>query len=110
LDVTFFLNCDCDSVTIGLIIALLYQALQRLANLVAHSEGIAIDGEVGICLHFLEKEVEGAVCPAGERDVLAIEEARISLTGGCRERLDEREVILFVAGQLTRILLAKPGD
>ena len=107
---TFFLNCDCDSVTIGLIIALLYQALQRLANLVAHSEGITVYGEVGICLQFLEKEVEGAVCPTGERDVLAIEEARISLTGGWRERLDEREVILFVASQLARILLAESGD
>ena len=30
----------------------LYQALQRFANLVANSEGIAIDGEVDICLHF----------------------------------------------------------
>ena len=107
---TFFGDCDCDSVTIELIIALLYQALQRLANLVANSEGIAVDGEVGICLHFLEKEVEGAVVPPGERDVLAVEEPRISPTGSWRERLDEREVILFVAGQLTRILLAKPGD
>ena len=110
MDVTFFLNCDCDSVTIELIISLLYQALERLANLVAHSEGIAVDGEVGICLHFLEKEVEGAVCPTGERDVLAVEEPRISPTGGWRERLDEREAILFVASQLARILLAKPGD
>ncbi len=57
----------------------LYKALQRQANLVANSEGIAIDGEVGICLHFLEKEVEGAVVPTRERDVLAVEEARISL-------------------------------
>lgn len=81
-----------------------------MANLVAHSEGIAVDGEVGICLHFLEKEVEGAVCPTGERDVLAIEEPRISPTGSCRERLDEREAILFVASQLARILLAKSGD
>ena len=31
------------------------------------------------CLHFLEKEVEGAVVPTRERDVLAVEEARISL-------------------------------
>ena len=110
MDVTFLLNCDCDSVTIELIITLLYQAFERLANLVANSEGIAVDGEVGICLHFLEKEVEGAVCPTGERDVLAVEEARISPTGGWRERLDEREAILFVASQLARILLAKPGD
>ena len=51
----------------------LYEALQCLANLVANSEGIAVDGEVGICLHFLEKEVEGAICPSCERDVLAIE-------------------------------------
>ena len=110
MDVTYFLDCDCDSVTIELIIALLYQALERLANLVANSEGITVDGEVGICLQFLEKEVEGAVCPTGERDVLAVEEPRISPTGNCRERLDEREAILFVAGQLTGILLAESGD
>ena len=29
---------------------------ERLANLVAHSEGIAIDGEVGIYLHFYESD------------------------------------------------------
>ena len=73
MNVTFFSNCDCDSVTIELIITSLYQALQRQADLVAHSEGIAVDGKVGICLHFLEKEVEGAICPSCERDVLAIE-------------------------------------
>ena len=56
----------------------LYQALQRQANLVAHSEGITVDGEVFICPQLLEIEADGAVCPAGERDVLAIEEARIS--------------------------------
>lgn len=51
----------------------LYQALQRQANLVAHSEGIAIDGEVIICPQLLEIEADGAVVPAGERDVLAVE-------------------------------------
>ena len=39
----------------------LYQALQRQAYLVANSEGIAIDGEVGICLQLLEVEADGAV-------------------------------------------------
>ena len=65
MNVTFFSNCDCDSVTIELIITSLYQALQRQANLVAHSEGIAIDGEVFICPQFLEIEADGAVVPAG---------------------------------------------
>ena len=51
----------------------LYQALQRQANLVAHSEGIAVDGEVIVCPKLLEIKADGAVCPAGERDVLAIE-------------------------------------
>ena len=73
MNVTFFSNCDCDSVTIELIITSLYQALQCQANLVAHSEGIAIDGEVFICPQLLEIEADGAVCPAGKRDVLAIE-------------------------------------
>ena len=59
----------------------LYQALQRQAYLVAHSEGIAIDGEAGICLQLLEVEADGAVGPAGERDVLALEEVRVSPTG-----------------------------
>ncbi len=42
----------------------LYQALQRQANLVAHSEGIAIDGEVIICPQLLEIEADGAIVPA----------------------------------------------
>ena len=70
---TFFSNCDCDSVTIELIITSLYQALQCQLNLVANSEGIAVDGEVIVCPQFLEIKADGAVCPAGERDVLAIE-------------------------------------
>ena len=56
----------------------LYQALQRQAYLVANSEGIAIDGEVIICPQLLEIEADGAICPSCERDVLAVEEARIS--------------------------------
>ena len=64
MNVTFFSNCDCDSVTIELIITSLYQALQRQANLVAHSEGIAVDGEVIICPQLLEIEADGAVVPA----------------------------------------------
>ena len=47
-----------------LTLTFLYQAIQRQAYLVAHSEGIAIDGEVGICLQLLEVEADAAIFPS----------------------------------------------
>ena len=47
-----------------LILTFLYQAFQRQAYLVAHSEGIAIDGEVGICFQLLEIEADAAIYPS----------------------------------------------
>ena len=53
-----------------------------------HSEGIALDAEIIIDLQRFEVQSVGAVVLTGNRDVLAVEHARIALHAP-RQRLDE---------------------
>ena len=46
--VTFFMNCDCDSVTVGSIATFSYKAFECLTKFVANCKGIAIDRETPI--------------------------------------------------------------
>ena len=97
-------------------LAFLYKAIERLAQLVAHSDGIAVDREVLVDPQRLEVGAQAAVIPTGYRDVLAVEDLRIALRAQ-GQRLDERVVrvaivkllhlCLRVAPQHAQILLAR---
>ena len=55
---------------------LLYEALQRLAQFVTHSDSVAVDREAVVRLQALEVQVQRAVVAAGDGDELAVEHLR----------------------------------
>jgi len=58
--------------------SLFYQAFQSLANLTVHLEGVVVNTKVLANLrHRLEVRPQRAVVPAGNGDVLAVEDARV---------------------------------
>ena len=69
--------------------SLLYRAIKRSAQFVAHGDGIGVHAEVGIVFQFLEVQTYAAVVPARQGDMLAFEKFGISPTGGLRERFHE---------------------
>ena len=57
-----------------------YQALQSFMKFKIHAEGIALEAKVRVKLwHRLEVQAQCAVVLTGNRDVLAVEHARIAL-------------------------------
>ena len=93
----------------------LYQALQSPEQFVAYADGILGRAEAVAHLYRQEVRAERAVVAAGNRDVLAAEDARIALHGP-GQRLCERVVsvaaeelvddVVRVAAQHALILLA----
>ena len=66
-----------------------YQALQSFMKFKIHAEGIALEAKVRVKLwHLLEVQAQCAVVLTGNRDVLAVEHARIALHAP-GQRLDE---------------------
>ena len=66
-----------------------YQALQSLMKFTIHSESIALEAKVRVKLwHRLEVQAQCAVVLTGNRDILAVENARIALHA-LGQRLDE---------------------
>ena len=72
-----------------------YQALQSFMKFTIDPEGIALDAETIIDLQRFEVRSEVAVVLTGNRDVLAVEHARIALHAP-GQRLDE--CVVRVAG------------
>ena len=75
--------------------SLLYQALECPEQFVEHTECIAVGAEVLADLQVLEVRAERAVVLTGDRDVLAVEESRVALSGP-GQRLYEGVVLVVI--------------
>ncbi len=64
---------------------ILYEAIERIAKFIHHSESIVVNADVLTDLHRLEVWLEGAIIPASNGNKLTIEDARVAFSE-CREQ------------------------
>ena len=77
--------------------SLLYQAFEGQHQLVGYADGKALDAEMLVDLQVFKVRMQAAVVLAGDRDVSAIKNVRIALTGSRWNGLDKRVVRVVAA-------------
>ncbi len=88
---------------------LLYEAIESFLEFEADADRVVGDVEAAMVGQAFEVKVEGAVVASGDGDVAPIEDVGVALADGHRRDLDEGEVVVVVAVDDARVVLAQQG-